>query len=51
VGEVVLRSYQEGSQAQTNPYDRNKGEHEAHDLEALRNFSFSHFTKGTAFFP
>ena len=29
--------------------DRNKGGHEAQVLEALRIFSFSHFTKGTAF--
>ena len=31
--------------------DRDKGGHEDHDLEASRNFSFSHFTKGTAFVP
>ena len=29
--------------------DRDKVEHEAHDLEASRNFSFSYFTQGTAF--
>ena len=31
--------------------DRDKGGHEAHDIEASRNFSFSHFTQGTAFVP
>ena len=31
--------------------DRDKGGHEAHDLEASRNFYFSHFTQGTAFVP
>ena len=30
---------------------RDKGGHKAHDLEASRNFSFSHFTQGTAFLP
>ena len=30
-------------------YDRDKGGHEAHDLEASRNFSFSHFIEATAF--
>ena len=29
--------------------DRDKGGHEAHELEALRNFSFSHFTQGIDF--
>ena len=51
VGEVALRSYQEGSLAQLTHIDRDKGGHEAHDLEASRNFSFSHFAKGTAFVP
>ena len=49
VGEVAPRSYQEGSQAQLTHIDRDKGGHEAHDLEALRNFSFFHFTQGTIF--
>ena len=31
--------------------DSDKGGHDAQVLEALRNFSFSHFTKGTAFVP
>ena len=31
--------------------DRDKGGHEAHDLEALRNFHFSHITQGTTFLP
>ena len=51
VGEVVLISYQEGSRAQLTHIDRDKGGHEAHDLESSRNFSFSHFTKGTTFVP
>ena len=29
--------------------DRDKEGQEAHDLEASRNFSLSHFTQGTAF--
>ena len=29
--------------------DRDKGGHEAHDLEASINFFFSHFTQGTSF--
>ena len=41
MGEVALRSYQLGSRAQLTHIDRDKGGHEAHDLEALRNFSFS----------
>ena len=51
MGEVALRSYQEGSRAQLTHIDRDKGGHEAQGLEASRNFSFSHFTKGTAFVP
>ena len=51
VGEVALRSYQEGSRLQLTQIDRDKGGHEAHVLEALRIFSFSNFTKGTAFVP
>ena len=31
--------------------DRDKGGQEAHDLETSKNFSFSHFTQGTAFLP
>ena len=31
--------------------DRDKGGHKAQVLEASRNFSFSHFTQGTAFVP
>ena len=49
VGEVALRSYDEGSQAQLTHNDKDKGGHEARDLEASRNFSFSHFTQGIAF--
>ena len=49
MGEVALISYQEGSRAQIIHIDRDKGGHEAHDLEGSRNFSFSHFTKGTSF--
>ena len=44
-----LRSYDGGSRAQLTHYDRDKGGHEAHDLEDSSNFSFSHFTQGTAF--
>ena len=51
MGEVALRSYQEGSQVQLTHIDRDKGGHEAQVLEALRIFSFSHFTKGTTFVP
>ena len=47
--EVALRSYDGGSQSQLTHNDRDKGGHEAHDLEALRNFSFFHFTEGNAF--
>ena len=36
-----LRSYDGESRAQLTHNDRDKGGHEAHDLEALRNFSFS----------
>ena len=46
-----LRSYDGGSQAQLTHNDRDKGGNEAHDLEALRIFFFSIFTKGTSFFP
>ena len=38
--DVALRSYDGGSRAQLTHNDRDKGGHEAHDLEALRNFSF-----------
>ena len=49
--EVALRSYQEGSRLQLTDIDRDKGGHEAHDLEASRIFSFSIFTKGALLFP
>ena len=39
-----LRSYDGGSQDQMTHNDRDKGGHEAHDLEVSRNFSFPHFT-------
>ena len=51
MGDVAPRSYQEGSQAQSTHIDRDKGGHMAHNLEASRNISFSHFTQGTAFVP
>ena len=52
VGEVSLRSYHGGSQAQLTHNDRDKEGHEAHVLEALRIlFFFSIFTKGTTFLP
>ena len=41
MGEVTLRSYHGGSQAQLTHNDRDKEGHEAHDLEASRNFYFS----------
>ena len=47
--EVTLRSYDGGSQSQLTHNDRDKGGHEAHDLESSRNFSFSHFTQGITF--
>ena len=49
VDEEALRSYHGGSRAQLTHNDRDKVGHEAHDLEASRNFSFSHFTLGTDF--
>ena len=51
VGEVALRSYQEGYQLQLTHIDRDKGGHKAQVIEALRLFSFSIFTKGTTFVP
>ena len=51
VGEVALISYQKGSRAQLTHIDRDKGGHEAHVLEASRNFPFSHFTQVTTFVP
>ena len=51
VGEVAIRSYQEGSRLQPTQIDRDKGGHEAHVLEASIIFSFSTFTKGTTFVP
>ena len=49
VDEVALRSYDGGSRAQLTHNDRDKGGHEAHDIESSRIISFSHFTQGTAF--
>ena len=46
---LPLRSYDGGSRSQLTHNDRDKGGHQAHDLEASRNFSFSHFTQGTTF--
>ena len=51
MGEVALRSYQGGSRIQLTQIDMDKGGHEAQVLEASRIFSFSIFTKGTAFVP
>ena len=51
MGEVDIRSYQEGSQIQPIQIDRDKGGHEAHVLEASRILLFSNFTKGTAYVP
>ena len=51
MGEVALRSYQEGSRAQLTHIDRDKGGHEAQVLEASINLLFSIFTKGIAFVP
>ena len=42
-----LISYDGGSQVQLTHNDRDKGGHEAYDLEASRNFYFSHFIQGT----
>ena len=36
VGEVAIRSYQEGSRLQPTQIDRDKGGHKAHVLETLR---------------
>ena len=47
--EVALRSYDGGSRDQLTHNDRDKGGNKAHDLEASRNFYFSHFIQGTAF--
>ena len=51
VGEVAIRSYQEGSRLQPTQIDRDKGGHEAHVLETSRILFFSNFTKGTAYTP
>ena len=51
VGEVAIRSYQEGSRLQPTHIDRDKGGHEAHVLESSRILLFSNFTKGTTFVP
>ena len=52
MGEVALRSYQEGSRLQPTQIDRDKGGHEAHVLEASKIlFYFLFFTKGTAYIP
>ena len=48
--EVALRSYDGGSGAQLTHNDRDKGGHEAHDLEALRNFSFPILPRVPLFF-
>ena len=45
VDEVASKILYGGSRAQLNHNDRDKGGHEDHDLEASRNFSFSHFTQ------
>ena len=50
VDEVAPRSYDGGSRAQLTHNARDKGGNKAHDLEASRNFSFSHFNQGTTFF-
>ena len=49
MGEVAIRSYQEGSRLQLTHIDKDKGGHEADVLEASTIFSFSIFTKGTDF--
>ena len=51
MGEVALRSYQEGYRLQLTHIDMDKGGHEAHVLEASRNLFFSNFTNGTAYVP
>ena len=51
MGEVAIRSYQEGSRLQPTQIDRDKGGHEAHVLEALRILFFSNFTKSTTYVP
>ena len=50
MGEVALRSYHGGSRAQLTHNDRDKGGHEAHDLESLRNFSFPILPRVSLFF-
>ena len=45
MGEVAIRSYQEGSRLQPTQIDRDKGGHEAHVLETSR------ILKGTAYIP
>ena len=51
VGEVAIRSYQEGYRLQPTQIDRDKVGHEAQVLEASRILFFSIFTKGTAYVP
>ena len=51
MGEVAIRSYQEGSQLQPTQIDRDKGGHEAHVLETSRILLFPNFTKGAAYIP
>ena len=51
VGEVDIRSYQEGSRLQPTQIDRDKGGHEAYVLETSRILYFSNLTKGTAYTP
>ena len=49
MGEVAIRSYQEGSWIQPTQFDRDKGGHEAHVLEASRIHFFFHFYQGYRF--
>ena len=51
MGEVALTSYQEGSQLQPTHIDRDKGGHEAHDLEASRNSLFPILPRVSLLFP
>ena len=51
VGEVAIRSYQEGSQLQPTQIDTDNVGHKAYVLEASRILFFSIFTKGTAYIP
>ena len=51
VGEVAIRSYQEGSRLQPTQIDRDNVGHEAYILEASIILFFSIFTKLTAYIP